>query len=113
MKKAISIVLVVLMLVCVLTSCGTGKLVGTWTRQYTVLGVVTEDKFVFNEDGTGTMTTVLGIDLDITYTAEDGKLVVTFNTLGIETNVEYTYKFEKGNLLLTSDGETLEFEKQK
>ena len=113
MKKAISIVLVVLMLVCVLTSCGTGKLVGTWTRQYTVLGVVTEDKFVFNEDGTGTMTTVLGIDLDITYTAEDGKLVVTFNTLGIETNVEYTYKFEKGNLLLTSEGETLEFEKQK
>ncbi|MBQ8830763.1 MAG: hypothetical protein IJ017_04120 [Oscillospiraceae bacterium] len=113
MKKAVSIILAVLMLVCVLTSCGAGKLVGTWTRQYTVLGVVSEDKFVFNEDGTGTMTTVLGIDVDMTYTAEDGKLVITVNTLGLETEVEYTYDFEKGNLLLTADGETLVFEKQK
>ena len=113
MKKAVSIVLAAVLLVCVLTSCGAGKLVGTWTRQYTVLGIVTEDKLVFNEDGTGTMTTVLGIDMNMTYTAQDGKLVITFDTLGIETNVEYTYEFDKGNLLLTSDGETLVFEKQK
>lgn len=113
MKKVVSIVLVMLMLACVLTACGSGKIVGTWTRQYTVLGVVTEDKFVFNEDGTGKMTTVLGIEVNMTYTAEDGKLTVTVDTLGVETTAEYTYKFEKGNLLLTADGETLEFVKQK
>ena len=113
MKKVVSIVLVVLMLVCLMASCSAGKLTGTWSRQYTVLGIVTEETFVFNEDGTGTMTTVLGIDMNMTYTAEDGKLIITFNTLGIETNTEYTYKFDKGNLLLTADGETLEFVKQK
>ena len=113
MKKIISIALVVLMLICVLASCGQKSVVGTWTRQYTVLGVVTEDKFVFNEDGTGTMTTILGIDLDMTYTAEDGELIVTVNTLGVETDITYSYKFEKGNLILTSGGETLEFIKQK
>lgn len=112
MKKIVSIVLAVLMLLCVMTACGEKSVVGTWTRQYTVMGVVTEDKFVFNEDGTGTMTTILGIDIDMTYTAEDGELVVIVTTLGVDTDIKYSYAIEKGKLLLTSGGETMEFEKQ-
>ena len=113
MKKLVSLVLVAALMLCVLTSCAGESLVGTWSRQYTVLGVVNEDEYVFNEDGTGRMTTVLGIGLDMTYTAEDGNLEMLVKILGIETKLEYTYEFEKGNLLLTKDGETVVLEKQK
>ena len=113
MKKAIVLILAVLMMVSVFTACSNGKITGTWIRNDTVLGVVTEEKFVFNEDGTGSMTTILGIETDMTYTAEDGKLIISVSALGIETEREYTYEFSKGNLLITADGETREFEKQK
>jgi len=113
MKKVIFIILIAALMLCLLTSCGSKSLVGTWSRQYTVLGVVNEDVFVFNEDGTGKMTTILGIGLDMEYTAEDGKLDIIVNVLGLDTKLEYTYKFEKGNLILTKDGESIQLEKQK
>lgn len=113
MKKVISILLVVLMMVCILTSCGEKKLVGTWIRTYTVLGVETEDKYVFNEDGTGKMTTIAGVEVDMTYTAEDGILAIKVNTLGLTTNIEYEYSFEDGKLILIVHGAAQEFVKQK
>ena len=85
MKKAIVLILAVLMMLSVFTACSGGNITGTWIRYDTILGVVTEEKFVFNDDGTGSMTTILGIETDMTYTAEDGKLIVTVSTLGIET----------------------------
>ena len=112
MKKVISVILIAVLMLCMVTSCGSKALVGTWSRQYSVLGVVNEDKFVFNEDGTGELTTVLGIGLDMTYTAEDGVLNIVVDILGIETEIQYTYEFEKGDLLLTKDGETIVLEKQ-
>ena len=113
MKKVISILLVVLMLVCVLTSCGEKRLVGTWIRTHSVLGVETEDIYVFNEDGTGKMTTLGGVEVDMTYTVEDGKIAITVNTLGTKTNLEYEYSFENGNLVLIVHGAEEEFVKQK
>ena len=113
MKKVISILLVVFMLVCVLTSCGEKKLVGTWTRTHTVLGVETEDKFIFNEDGLGKMTTLAGVEVDMTYTVEDGKIAITVNTLGAKTNIEYEYSFDNGNLILIVHGAEEVFVKQK
>jgi len=113
MKKAITLILAVLMMLSVFTACSGGNLTGTWIHHDTILGVVTEEKFVFNEDGTGSMTTILGIETDMTYTVEDGKLVITVSALGIETEHEYTYEFSKGKLLITANGETREFEKQK
>lgn len=113
MKKVVVLILAVLIIVGVVTACSGGTITGTWVHYDTVLGVVTEEKFVFNEDGTGSMTTILGIETDMTYTAEDGKLIVTVSALGIETEHEYTYEFSKGNLLITANNETREFEKQK
>lgn len=112
MKRLIAVLLAALMLLCLLTSCGSKSINGTWTRQYTVLGVVNEEKFVFNGDGTGSITAALGIDVDMTYTVDGDKLAVTFKVLGIETTTEYVYEIKGEQLLLTADGETLTFEKQ-
>lgn len=86
-------------------------IVGTWKSQTTVLGIVTETKYTFNEDGTGTKSNV--IDVSFTYSFEDDKLVITTSTLGIENTDKYAFEFKGDSLTLTNDKETVNLEKVK
>ena len=112
--KIISLLVALLMLVTALAACSPKMMIkGTWVKQDSVLGIVTETTYVFNEDGTGSMSTVLGIDIPMTYTIDSSKLTVKIDTidvaedvleqLGIDYSIEYSYSIV-GNKLTLSDG---------
>ncbi len=86
-------------------------IVGTWKNQSTVLGVVTETTFTFNEDGTGTKSSVL--DVDFTYSIEEETLLITTSALGIEYTEKYSFDFKINKLVLTGEKDTIELEKVK
>ncbi len=112
MKRIISVALVALLLLSLCACVPPEKaIVGTWTNQKTVLGVVTETKYVFNADGTGTRTTIL--EMGFTYEISGDKLAITTETLGIKNTEEYTFIFEDGKLILTNSLGSLELEKAK
>lgn len=56
MKKVLCLSLVVLVLVTAFAACTPveEQILGKWTYNETILGVVTERTYVFNADGTGT-----------------------------------------------------------
>lgn len=110
MKKAISLVLIFVLVLAAFASCGSPekKLIGTWKGDVEILGVTTSYEYTFNEDGTGKMTGVLGstgVAFDYSI-GEDGKLNITTKLLGVESTKTYTYTVEKNTLTLT-EGETV------
>lgn len=68
-------------------------------NQTTVLGVVTETTYTFNEDGTGTKSNVL--DINFAYLFEKEELLITTSTLGIENTEKYSFDFNGDKLVLT------------
>lgn len=101
---------ILLIIACLLAACSPEKaIIGTWKHQSTVFGVVTETTYVFNEDGTGTKTSLLTVEF--TYTITGDVLTITTSTFGIESSDEYTCKFEGSKLTLTGNSETLTLEK--
>lgn len=110
MRKIAALVLVVVM-VFMLSACLAPKLaiVGTWKSEETVLGVVTQTSYTFNEDGTGEMTGVLTVPF--TYIFTEDKLCITTKVIGIENTTSYTYQFSGKKLTLTGEKETLVLEK--
>lgn len=109
MKKFTAGLLLVVLLLT-LCSCAPEKsIVGTWKYQTTVLGVVTETVYTFNEDGTGTRSGV--VTTDFTYSFSDDTLLITTNLLGIEMTEEYTYDFGIDHLVLTDENNTIELDK--
>lgn len=112
MKKTISIVMLVVV-AFMAAACITPEksIIGTWKSQKTVLGIVTETVYVFNEDGTGTKSSVL--DVDFTYTFTEEKLIITTETLGIKTNEEYSFEFKNNKLILTNDNEVISLDRVK
>lgn len=110
MRKIIVSVLAVMMAL-VLCSCVSPEksIVGTWKSQNTVLGIVTETTYIFNEDGSGKLSNVL--DIDFTYSFSEDKLLITTSALGIENTTEYSFAFDGNKLVLTSDSDTIELEK--
>ena len=113
MKKAISVLLavVVVLTLCSCVALDEKAIIGTWKNQNTVLGVVTETEYVFNEDGTGSITNLVSVPF--THSFEEGKLIITTSTLGIKNTTEYSYDFEKDSLTLTDDSDTIKLEKVK
>ena len=109
-KSAIALVLV---LACLLCACGVSQrsLVGSWKYQQTVLGVVTETTYVFNEDGTGTIKNI--VDVNFTYTLTEDQLEITTTVLGISATESYTVRFEGGQLILSNEKDTMRLEKIK
>lgn len=102
MKKALSVALILVVLVTALASCGVPveeKLVGKWTYNETILGIVTEKTFVFNADGTGTAPgDITGdlIPLEMKWTVTEDIITVTKNV----SNDPISYKFVlKGDTL--------------
>lgn len=110
MRKILASALVISMIL-VLCACATPEksIVGTWKSQSSVLGIVTETTYTFNEDGTGSLTNVFSVDF--TYSFSEDKLLITTSTLGIENTEEYTFKFSGDTLVLTGAKETLHLEK--
>lgn len=133
MKKAIALILVVILTVA-LTACGTDdKLVGTWkladTDTYlrqvaaeagmsydetllalSYLGIKPEDAWtmVFNKDGTGEMT-VTGETMPFKYSTSLGKITLTMD--GEKSASKY--KIEGDLLTITDDdGTTLKLKKK-
>lgn len=112
MKKILS-VLLVCVLVVTMASCTFPEVsvVGTWKHTSTVLGVVTESTYTFNEDGTGKISGVL--DVDFTYAFSKEELFITTSPLGIEITEKYTFEFKEDKLILTNGKTTLELVKVK
>lgn len=105
MKRTLCITMAVLLLFA-FGACASAEksIVGTWKSQKTVLGVVTETTYIFNEDGTGSKSTVF--TTDFTYSFSDDKLLITTSTLGIKSTDEYEFSFD-GDKLILKDGEDI------
>ena len=109
MKKTVSLILVVLSVVLLLTGCmkPEKKIIGTWNGEATLLGVVAEYSFTFNEDGTGKMSTGMDIGVSMTYTISDTQLDITTSVLGINSTKTYTYAFDKNTLTLNDGSDSI------
>ena len=111
MKKIITVfMLVIVAMMTVACATDSSKIVGTWSTQEKVLGTInTETRYTFNEDGTGKVRTVLGIEFNMTYGIdnENKSLTIKTSTLGIENTDVYTYRFENKNLILEKEGEEI------
>ena len=108
---------VLLVALCLMSMAGCGSpekaIVGTWVGRQEAFGVSTEKKFVFNEDGTGYMSVVLGVELSTTYTITDTEITITPTSTGSLVDLVYSYTL-KGDTLTLSDGEdTFTLERQK
>ena len=112
-KKAIILALVLIILVIFLTACASTekKIVGTWRSQTTVLGIVTETKYEFKEDGTGSKTTVL--EIPFTYSIEGDIITITTTVLELELDEEFTFEINGDTLVLDGILGTTEYERVK
>lgn len=113
MKKTLSILIALAMMLSLLCACSTPEkeIVGSWKNQKTVLGIVTETLYTFNEDGTGTISGIVSVAF--TYSFADEKLTIKTEALGIENTETYSYQFDKDSLILTGESETINLEKIK
>ncbi len=107
MKKFLTVTIAVIMIAVTLFGCtdvmAEKMIVGTWTAETNILGVVAETEYSFYEDGTGSMTTMLGIGIAIDYTIDEEKIIITTDTPTIQKTDIYTYEFVEDQLILTSD----------
>ncbi len=110
MKKILVVLLVVALGIAACACMPEKQIIGTWKNQETVLGVVVETTYVFKEDGTGTMTSVVPIDFE--YSFSEDKLLITTNTLGIKNTTEYTFDFSGKELTLTEGGNSIKLVKE-
>lgn len=112
MRKILAVALLIVMLLGLCACTALEKsIVGTWKNQSTVLGIVTETIYTFNEDGTGSKTNIVSVSF--TYSFSEEKLLITTSTLGIENTEEYTFDFKGNKLVLTGERDTIELEKVK
>lgn len=94
MKKIFALLLAVMMIFA-LVSCGSEKLTGgKW--------VFGPNSYEFTDDGKVTAI-CNGMTTSGTYTKEDGKLILTVNGLLGETTKELTYKIDGNELTLEGD----------
>ena len=111
MRKVITILIAAFVLM--LAACSPAKsIIGTWKSQSTVLGVVTETSYVFNEDGSGKICNI--VDIPFTYAIEGNKLTLTTNVIGLDISTkEYEFSIKGGILKLDSESEHIELTKGK
>lgn len=111
MKKVISLILVAVIAVCALSGCAAiaeAAIVGTWKSQTNILGVAAETEYVFNEDGTGSISAIIDVGVAIKYTIEEDTLTIVTDTPILQKTFKYTYEFDGSDLILTDDsGKTI------
>lgn len=110
MRKTL-IALLVMVMVVTLCACSAPEkaVIGTWKSQTTILGVVTETTYTFNEDGTGTMANL--VDVDFTYSFTEDKLLITTTTLGIKNTEEYSFEIKSDEMTLIAEEDTVHLER--
>lgn len=108
MKKCRMMVALLMVAVVVLSLVGCTQkaaLVGKWTYRESLWGISTETVYTFDKDGTGTISTLLGVDLVIDYTVDGDQLTINSNLFGVDSTEVYTFKV-KGDTLTLVSGET-------
>ena len=96
MKKALSVIVILCIVLTAFAACAPKPekaILGTWKGQVTVLGVSTNVEYTFNENGSGVMTTELGVGIEMNYTITDTAL--------LQKSFTYTYAFDGDTLTLT------------
>lgn len=104
MKKALSVIVILCIVLTAFAACAPKPekaILGTWKGQVTVLGVSTNVEYTFNENGSGVMTTELGVGIAMNYTITDTALTVTTDTPLLQKSFTYTYVFDGDTLTLT------------
>ena len=99
MKKALSVIVILCIVLTAFAACAPKPekaILGTWKGQVTVLGVSTNVEYTFNENGSGVMTTELGVGI-----AMNSALTVTTDTPLLQKSFTYTYAFDGDTLTLT------------
>ena len=111
MKKLISIVLLIAMLLC-FVACGSKSIVGTWT-----FGVNT---FEFRDDNTVSISINGMLNYNGTYVVEDNTITITTqNILGMSVTKDFEYSLSgktltiTGDVMFTGSNMSLELQKQK
>lgn len=112
MKKIISIVLVLVLMVAAFAGCSASKaIIGTWrTEQQAILNIKTEVTYTFNEDGTCSAPAVLGaVNVDGTYTIDGDKLSIQRGDIldAVSGVMNYTFKVSGKTLTLTAEDGTV------
>ena len=110
MRKFLAVMLVLVLVG--LSGCVNPEkaIVGTWVHTSTVMGAEFETTYVFNADGTGTITNMFSVKF--TYTFADDKLLITTTTLGTSNTESYTFAFEKDQLILTGSKDVIILDKR-
>lgn len=117
MKKITGLVLIVCLVfifsACSVSSIDEARIEGSWTSQTKIIsGIVTETTFTFGENGMGSISTLLGINISMTYSLEDGQLVMVTDTPILKKTFIYDYEISKSEMILTdSNGEVITFER--
>ncbi len=112
MKKVICSVVALCIVLVGLCSCqgalSERLIVGEWTSKTNILGtgVVTETTYTFNEDKTGSISGLLGLDIATTYTIDDTHLVIVTDTAVLKQTFNYTYEFDGDKLTLVDSNGT-------
>ncbi len=103
MKRVFCVVIAVLLCAVCLFGCAKPEklILGKWSGEASILGVVTQYSYEFREDGTGVMSTALNLGLEMHYALEGDRLDITTSVLGVDSTRSYTYAFEKEQLILT------------
>ncbi len=113
MKKIISIVMVLCMVLTLFAGCASNedKIIGTWKGTTTTefLSLTVDKTYTFNEDGTGTMPILeTGVNVSFTYTINEDTLTIITDTAILSQTYVYTMAFEDNTLTLTdTDGKAL------
>ena len=106
--KKISLTILALVAVLMLASCGKAKKVsiaGSWSADSG-----SETVYLFNEDGTGKISTV---SKSFTYETNDNTLKIVTEILGQKDEQEYTYSIDGDVLTMTRNNESVTYRKQK
>lgn len=107
-RKLVILLVTVLLLTATLCACSSAEkdILGTWEHSTTTLGITTSTTFTFNEDGTGTKTTLLDVvATEFTYEIKDDTLIVTTNVLGIKDATVYRFAIDGDKLTLTDNSD--------
>ena len=109
---AFGLLLTLLLFLC---SCGLeNAIVGTWTSEETVLGITAKTSYTFEKDGTGSVSTVLDVNVPFTYTVEKNTLTITKSVLGVVADKDvYKISIRGGVLSMDSDTLSLRLTKEK
>lgn len=102
-KRCVSIVLVCLMIVSLLTACGSNAHVGTWIADKSNT-LIFPDTLVLEKDGDCDYN-----DLGLTYELEDGKLRLWMGGISLV----YGCKVSGKDMTLTYEGEEMHYTKEK